>query len=112
MATAFAICFGAKAVTHDKVQLWEGGPYWATTNIGADEPWDYGYYFWWGDTVGYRRENNAWVASDDSTSNFSFLSGNVPTYGKNNATLLSEGYIDSTGNLVAAHDAAQAHRRW
>ena len=35
---------------HDKVQLWEGGPYWATTNIGAENPEDYGYYFWWGDT--------------------------------------------------------------
>ena len=39
-----------------KVQLWEGGPYWATTNIGAEKPEDYGYYFWWGDTVGYKRE--------------------------------------------------------
>ena len=39
---------------HDKVQLWEGGPYWATTNIGAENPEDYGYYFWWGDTVGYK----------------------------------------------------------
>ena len=29
--------------------------------------------------------------------------------GKNNAALLSAGYIDSTGNLVAAHDAATAH---
>ena len=31
------------------VQLWEGGPYWATTNIGAEKPEDSGYYFWWGD---------------------------------------------------------------
>ena len=23
---------------HAKVQLWEGGPYWATTNIGAESP--------------------------------------------------------------------------
>ena len=108
-AAATLLCLGAKADTHDAVQLWEGGPYWAECNVGATKPEEYGYYFWWGDTVGYRRENNAWVASDDSTSNFSFLSGNAPTYGKNNATLLSEGYIDSTGNLVAAHDAAQAH---
>ena len=57
---------------HDKVQLWEGGPYWATTNIGAEKPEDYGYYFWWGDTVGYKRENNKWVASDGSNLNFSF----------------------------------------
>lgn len=44
---ALSICLGARADgTHNKVQLWAGGPYWATTNIGADEPWDYGYYFW------------------------------------------------------------------
>ena len=57
---------------HGKVQLWAGGPYWAETNVGADEPWEYGCYFWWGDVVGYRRENDAWVASDGSSSGFSF----------------------------------------
>ncbi|MBQ9431682.1 MAG: hypothetical protein IJU44_09045 [Kiritimatiellae bacterium] len=91
------------------VQLWENGPYWAECNVGATKPEEYGYYFWWGDTVGYKRENDAWVAADGSTSSFSFNSDNTPTYGKDNATLLSEGWIDSTGNLVAAHDAATAH---
>ncbi len=93
----------------DKVQLWANGPYWATTNIGADEPEDYGYYFWWGDTVGYKRENNVWVASDGSNSNFSFSSGNTPTYGKNNSTLQSEGWITSDGVLAPEHDAAHVH---
>jgi len=91
------------------VQLWENGPYWAGCNVGASKPEEYGYYFWWGDTVGYKRENGAWVAADGSTSNFSFSDGNTPTYGKDNSALLSAGYIDSTGNLVAAHDAATAH---
>ena len=95
---------------HDKVQLWEGGPYWATTNIGAENPEDYGYYFWWGDTVGYKRENDKWVASDGSNSNFSFDSINAPTYKKSIATLQSEGWIVSkNGTYVLApeHDAAQ-----
>ena len=91
------------------VQLWENGPYWAECNVGATKPEEYGCYFWWGDTVGYKRENDAWVAADGSTSNFSFGSSNAPTYGKDNFTLLSAGYVDSTGNLVAAHDAATAH---
>ena len=91
------------------VQLWEGGPYWAECNVGASKPTDFGYYFWWGDTVGYKRENDAWVASDGSASDFRFSSENTPTEGKNNATLQSEGYIDATGNLAAAHDAATAH---
>ena len=40
--TAMVLAFGAWADTHDKVQLWEGGPYWAATNIGAEKPEDYG----------------------------------------------------------------------
>ena len=59
----------------DKVQLWEGGPYWADMNIGAKAPWEYGYYFWWGDTMGYKRENDVWVASDGSVTNFFFEAG-------------------------------------
>jgi len=97
--------------THEKVPLWEDGPYWATMNIGAEKPEDYGYYFWWGDTVGYKRENNAWVATDGSSSNFSFSEGNVPTYNnKSIYTLKSEGWIvteNGTNVLASEHDAAQ-----
>ena len=90
------------------VQLWENGPYWAECNVGATQPEEYGYYFWWGDTVGYKRNasNNGWVSVKDDTG-YSF--SGCPTDGKNNAQLQSEGYIDATGNLVAAHDAATAH---
>ena len=93
------------------VQLWDGGPYWATTNIGAEKPEDYGYYFWWGDTIGYKRENNKWVASDGSNSNFSFSQSNTPTYGKNNETLQREGWLRAGGVLAQAYDAAQKHWR-
>ena len=78
--------------------------------MGATKPEEYGYYFWWGDTVGFMRKNDAWVAADGSTSSFLFNSDNTPTDGKDDAVLLSAGYIDATGNLVAAHDAATAHR--
>ena len=91
------------------VQLWEGGPYWATTNIGAENPEDYGYYFWWGDTVGYKRENDKWVATDGSSSSFSFSSSNIPTYKKSIATLKSEGWITADGVLAPEHDAAHVH---
>ena len=93
----------------DGVQLWENGPYWERCNVGADKPEDYGYYFWWGDTVGYWRNGSRWDAVDGSQTGFSFSSGNCPTYGKSASKLRSAGYIDSTGNLVAAHDAATAH---
>ena len=97
---------------HEKVQLWEGGPYWATTNVGAEEPEEYGLYFWWGDTVGYRREGDAWVASDGLSQNFSFSSGNTPTYPKSVSTLQSEGWIvtkDGANVLAPEHDAAHVH---
>ena len=98
--------------TRKKVQLWENGPYWAETNIGAENPWESGYYFWWGDTVGYKRVNDKWVATDGSSSNFSFSSGNAPTYNKWFSTLKREGWIvsrDGTYVLAPEHDAAQVH---
>ena len=94
---------------YEKVQLWEGGPYWATTNIGAEKPEDYGYYFWWGDTVGYRCENDKWVASDESNSNFSFTNSNTPTYGKGISVLQIEGWLTADGALAPEHDAARRH---
>ncbi len=112
---------------HDMVQLWESGPYWATTNIGAEKPWDSGYYFWWGDTVGYTRSGGTWndygigdgsgcysgvtwvSSAGQQMSSSPFSSSSCPTYGKDNAALQSASWIDSTTNLVEAHDAAHVH---
>ena len=92
------------------VRLWDNGPYWAECNVGASKPEEHGYYFWWGDTVGYTNTGSGWISVKDGTSIVFNSSGTAAsTYGKNKATLQSEGYIDSTGNLVAAHDAATAH---
>ena len=103
------------------VQLWENGPYWAECNVGATRPEECGYYFWWGDTVGYTRSGGTWTdgsyysgvtwvsSAGQQMSTSPFTSSSCPTYGKDNSALLSAGYIDSTGNLVAAHDAATAH---
>ena len=102
------------------VQLWENGPYWAECNVGATKPEEYGYYFWWGDTVGYTRSGGTleeysysgvtWVSSTGKEMSDSLFTLSLcPTYYKGNAALLSAGYIDSTGNLTSAHDAATAH---
>ena len=92
------------------VQLWENGPYWAECNVGAEKPEEYGYYFWWGDTVGYTNTGSGWISVTDGTSILFTDSGTAAsTCGKDNSALLSAGYIDSIGNLVAAHDAATAH---
>ena len=106
------------------VQLWANGPYWAECNVGASEPEECGYYFYWGDTVGYTWSGGTWTDFGEGEGNYDDvtwvsstgeqLSGSpfseslCPTYG-NNSQLQSAGYIDATGNLVAAHDAATAH---
>jgi len=89
------------------VQLWANGPYFAECNVGAPRPQDSGYYFWWGDTVGYKRNanNDGWVSVKDGAS-FTFVEGNCPTYNKSASTLRSEDWTDANGNLAAARDAA------
>ena len=91
---------------HEKVQLWANGPYWAAMNIGASKVTASGYFFWWGDTIGYKRQSEKWVARDGSSSNFSFISGNAPTYGKSIDTLKSQGWITTDNTLAPEHDAA------
>jgi Fibrobacter succinogenes major domain (Fib_succ_major). len=60
---------------HAWVQLWESGPKWAETNIGASTPEDYGYYFAWGyDDGGCKRNagNDGWVLASDGTTTKKF----------------------------------------
>ena len=95
------------------VQLWANGPHWAECNVGAEKPEECGYYFWWGDTVGYTNTGSGWISVDDGTE-FLFISSGTAgsTCYKKNEALLSAGYIDEAGNLVAACDAATAARRF
>ena len=110
---------GAAGNVHEKVQLWKDGPYWATTNIGAEKPEDFGYYFWWGDTVGYKREKDKWVATDGSSSDFSFEGSNTYTVPSDDECIEEEyydawledgGWITDDRALVPEHDAA--HVQW
>ncbi len=51
-----------------------------------------------------------WVSSTgEQMSSSPFSLSSCPTYGMDNSTLQSEGYIDSTGNLAPEYDAATAH---
>lgn len=100
--------------THEKVQLWKNGPYWAAANIGAGKPEDFGNYFWWGDIVGCRRKKNKWVATDGSSSNFSFEYSSTPTQDTptrpNIDYLKDAGWISSNCVLAPEHDVA--HVQW
>ena len=71
-----------KANGHDYVDLGlPNGTLWATMNVGASKPSDYGLYFQWGDTHGYTKEqvgkdkqftwNDYKFSIDGSSSNFS-----------------------------------------
>ena len=99
------ITLEALAVSVGKVQLWEGGPYWADRNIGAKKPEDYGLYFWWSDTTGHR-------PSADGTFSFGFSWNNsaIYTWVKSVSVLQSAGWVTSSGVLAPSHDAA--HVKW
>ncbi|MBR4312833.1 MAG: hypothetical protein IKT86_05790, partial [Bacteroidaceae bacterium] len=66
---------------------------WATFNVGATSPEEYGDYFAWGETV----------------TKESYTSSNSVTYGLSNSVLKSRGIIDANDNLTAAYDAATAN---
>ena len=99
-------------VTVNTVQLWENGPYWATCNVGASSPLEYGYYFTWGDPTAYRYDSASshWVKVEDG-SPFEFQQNNnsCPTYNKYYNLLRSDGYVDMYGNLIPQYDAATVH---
>ena len=99
------------------VQLWADGPYWAECNVGAQTPEDAGYSFWWGDTIGYRKNDaGKWVASDMSSVDFVFSESTVITYGKDYDALISLGAVrrmsairSDVSPLFPDFDAATVH---
>ena len=66
---------------------------WATYNVGANAPEEYGDYFAWGET----------------TTKETYDYDNCPTYGLSISELQSQGYIDSEVNLTSQYDAATAN---
>ena len=66
---------------------------WATCNVGASSPEDYGDYFAWGETE----------------TKSEYTESNSLTYGLTISGLHSQGYIDVGGNLTPSHDAATAN---
>lgn len=108
VAMVFAVAGCSKDGGHKKVQLWKDGPYWAETNIGAEKPWQFGYYFWWGATSGYSRYKEVWVTSDGSSSNFAFYVKHALTMNVAESSLQKEGLISYNNALTPKHDAAHA----
>ena len=82
--------------THEAVQLWEDGPFWATTNIGAASPEEYGWYFSWGNTVGYVYNGYNWKNALTGAAFSGFTDGNYS----------STPGASAESPLDAAHDPA------
>lgn len=78
---------------HEYVNLGlPSGTLWASCNVGAEAPEEYGDYFAWGETS---------TKSD-------YASSTSVTYGLSVSELESRGIIGSDGNLTAAYDVAAA----
>ena len=66
---------------------------WATCNVGANAPEEYGDYYAWGETE----------------TKSEYTEENCPTYGLSISELQSQGYIDGAGYLNPQYDAAAAN---
>ena len=79
---------------HEYVDLGlPSGLKWATCNVGASKPEDYGNYYAWGETA----------------TKSEYTEDNSLTYGHSISSLQSQGIIDGNSNLMPQHDAARAN---
>lgn len=78
------------------------GLLWATCNVGADNPEDYGDYFAWGETQ--PKDTYDW-----STYQFSYGSSSMLTKYCNNSSYGCNGFIDNLTILQSGDDAATAN---
>lgn len=92
------------------VQLWADGPYWATVNVGATQPQEYGLFFAWGETTGYSSVkddgfnwSNYTYCNGSSTTLTKYVSSDYPSY------LGDLGNPDNKLTLEAADDAATSN---
>ena len=77
------------------------GTLWATCNLGATNPWDYGDYYAWGETT---------TKSEYSWSTYSLCNGSSTSLTKycNNSEYGKDGNTDALTTLEATDDAATA----
>ena len=87
--------------THEYVDFGlPSGTLWATCNIGAENPWEYGDYFAWGETTGYNSGKTSF-----KWSNYKWCNGSDDTMTKY-CTSSSEGTVDNKTELDPEDDAA------
>lgn len=92
---------------HEYVDLGlPSGLLWATCNVGASNPEEYGDYFAWGETMGY---NSGKTIFDWST--YKYCNGSSSTMTKycNKSSYGNNGFTDTKTELDLADDAARAN---
>ena len=105
--TDYGLAYGEEMIfttNHTYVDLGlPSGTLWATCNVGADSPEDYGDYFAWGETQ--TKDNYSWGAYQYCNGSYSTLTKycNYSNYGYN-------GFTDTLITLVPEDDAATV--RW
>ena len=81
------------------------GTLWATMNVGAQSPEDYGHYFAWGETypkVSYKEDNYQWYESIEFASYYLYMLTKYCT----DSNYGYEGFVDNITVLDAEDDAA------
>ena len=99
---------------HEYVDLGlPSGLKWATCNVGATKPEEYGDYFAWGDTVPYYSSQDPLTWKEGKSAGYywfayTWCKGDYDALTKycNNGTYGYDGYTDSDTTLVAEDDAA------
>lgn len=102
--TVCQLCGPYKTVGgHSGVRLWDGGPYWATTNLGAESQTAYGWYYMWADTQGYEYNSGfKKPGSGEPIAEGGFVAKNAPYYTEPNYYK----YDGSSSQLEPIDDAA------
>ena len=94
-----------KSDGHDYVDLGlPSGTLWATCNVGASSPEDYGYYFAWGETVPF--DENGKTTFDWSTYKWCNSSSSSMTKYCSNSSYGNNGFTDDKTELEPEDDAA------
>ena len=112
---------------HEYVDLGlPSGTLWATTNVGATNPEDYGDYFAWGETVPYGKEDlsnatnynyaGTYVKTNYNWDTYKWCNGTSDTFTRycRNSSYGYNGYSDTLTELLPEDDAATVNwgQKW
>ncbi len=82
------------------------GTLWATCNVGADNPEDYGLYFAWGETTGYTSDTNDGHSFDWTSYKYAIDNNNNLTKYCQQSSYGNDGFTDTLAELELSDDAA------